>query len=133
MENYREMDSKLTRDQYQALSDWETKYGRTWKSKLRNAWITGNYDAFTGSNYLQQMRNSYGPSWLVGFRFGTPLDCMKTAERIAAPYLLMDNTDDSAHGTFETLDEARGAAIFDRLKLYTIYNSGRIVETRTND
>jgi hypothetical protein len=44
---------------------WSTKHGCTWKSKLREGWMTGDYDGFEGSSYLQQIRNTFGPSWLT--------------------------------------------------------------------
>ena len=43
------------------------------------------------------------------------------------PFLLMDDSDDSSHGTFGTLEEAKGAARYDRLKAWTIYSASRIV------
>ena len=47
--------------------------GRTWKSKLRDLWMNGQYwDAELGgadSSHLQQIRNQFGPRWLVRFRF----------------------------------------------------------------
>lgn len=52
-----------------------------------------------------------------------------TVSELYAPYLLMDDSDDSSHGTFDTVDEAKGAAIFDRLVKWTIYRAGQIVET----
>jgi hypothetical protein len=55
------------------------------------------------------------------------------AEQLLAPYLLMDDSDDSAHGTFDTLTEARCAASFDRLDKWTIYQGGQIVATYDPD
>jgi len=40
---------------------------RTWKSQLNDAWMTGNYVGFVGSHLLQQVRNQFGPEWLVKF------------------------------------------------------------------
>jgi len=61
------MDENLTSEQLQAMRKWANLYGRTWKSKLRDAWMTGDYAGFEGSNFLQQLRNAYGPSWLIHF------------------------------------------------------------------
>ena len=65
----------LTRDQLEALRTWAKHYGRTWKSSLRHAWFDGDYETFqysATSAYLQQVRNTFGPSWLV--RFVLPKD-----------------------------------------------------------
>ncbi len=58
----------LTDEQMDALQQWAHRYGRNWKTHLRDAWMTGNYGGFEASNYLQQVRNNLGPSWLVRFR-----------------------------------------------------------------
>ena len=59
---------RLSIDQLHAIELWAEKYGRNWKSALHEAWMTGDYDGFERSNYLQQVRNTFGPSWLVRFR-----------------------------------------------------------------
>jgi hypothetical protein len=58
----------LTPAQLEALCKWASTHGRTWKSSLRTAWMTGNYDGFEGACYLQQIRNTFGPSWLCNLR-----------------------------------------------------------------
>ena len=55
-------------EQLEALKAWAALYGRNWKSPLRDAWMTGDYGSFEQSNYLQQIRNTFGPSWLIRFR-----------------------------------------------------------------
>ena len=55
-------------EQLEALKAWAALYGRNWKSPLRDAWMTGDYGSFEQSNYLQQVRNTFGPSWLIRFR-----------------------------------------------------------------
>ncbi len=38
-----------------------------WKQRIRDAWISGNYDRENlehWSQELQQIRNEFGPSWL---------------------------------------------------------------------
>lgn len=63
------MSDKLTDPkQYAALLDFAQRHGRTWKSSLRQCWMTGQYGPSDASNHLQQIRNSFGPSWLVKFR-----------------------------------------------------------------
>jgi hypothetical protein len=56
-----------TSEQLQAILDWAKLYGRNWKAPLRQAWYDGNYHNFLGSHLLQQVRNTFGPSWLVRF------------------------------------------------------------------
>lgn len=51
------------------------------------------------------------------------------APELPAPYLVMDDSDDSAHGTFETWGEARGCVAYDHLSKWTIYRAGQIVES----
>ena len=61
--------------------------------------------------------------------------CQQQAEQTAGalpmPFLLMDDADDSSHGTFETLGEARGAVLYDHLTAWTIYRSGQIVDSHS--
>lgn len=61
----------LTAEQLNTLYAYAKANGRTWKAKLNDAWVAGGYDATTG-NYidasLQQIRNTFGPSWLANFR-----------------------------------------------------------------
>ena len=45
--------------------------GRNYKTAIRNAWMNGNYSAESlgqWSSQLQQIRNTFGPSWLVRTR-----------------------------------------------------------------
>lgn len=59
----------LTQEQYQSLRDYAITHGRNWKSRLRQSWADGDYEGRNDSNVLQAIRNAFGPSWLVGFRF----------------------------------------------------------------
>ena len=64
------MKQSLTPEQIQALVNFATANGRNWKSILRDAWMAGGYDAKTGQyidGALQQIRNSFGPTWLTRF------------------------------------------------------------------
>ena len=54
--------------QYAALLDYAQRNGRHWKALLNHAWMTGDYQADDDSAALQQIRNTFGPSWLVRFR-----------------------------------------------------------------
>ena len=59
----------LSDEQYDSLRDMAITYGRTWKSRLRDMWMTGDYEGRHDSNVLQGIRNTFGPSWLVRFQF----------------------------------------------------------------
>lgn len=63
-----QMINKLTDEQVDALLQWAHRNGRTWKSSLRDAWMTGDYGGFEDANFLQQVRNNLGPAWLVRYR-----------------------------------------------------------------
>jgi hypothetical protein len=54
---------KLTAEQLKAIKEYAAANGRNWKSALRHDWETGQ-----SYGDLQQIRNSFGPSWLVNFR-----------------------------------------------------------------
>ena len=60
---------KLNPEQYNALRSMATTYGRTWKSRLRLMWYDGDYEGREDAGLLQQIRNNFGPSWLIRFRF----------------------------------------------------------------
>lgn len=55
-------------EQLIALAAFATANGRTWKSALRHCWETGDYNGFEASNFLQQLRNEFGPTWLVNHK-----------------------------------------------------------------
>jgi hypothetical protein len=55
----------LTAGEVAALQGYAAKHGRTWKSKLRDAWMGGRVDE---GGTLRRLRNTHGPSWLVGYR-----------------------------------------------------------------
>ena len=42
-------------------------------------------------------------------------------------YQLYDDATNQSHGAFETMDEARAAAAFDRLKAFTVYHKGDVL------
>ena len=50
--------------QLHALEQYALANGRYWKAKLREDWEFGN-----ARGELQQLRNQFGPSWLVRFKF----------------------------------------------------------------
>jgi hypothetical protein len=53
--------------QVTALRTYAASHGRTWKSQLNQAWLTGSYDAGDPAPLLQQIRNNHGPAWLSRF------------------------------------------------------------------
>jgi hypothetical protein len=75
-----------TTEQLAALIQFAAENGRNWKSTLRACWMIGNYQ--TGTYYttadtaaLQQVRNEFGPSWLVRFSLAKA----EAAQATAAP------------------------------------------------
>ena len=63
---------RLSMEQFAALRAFADANGIRWKSKLNDAWMTGRYRDYPGTDcycYLQQVRNVFGPSWLVKFSF----------------------------------------------------------------
>jgi hypothetical protein len=65
----------ISAEQLAALRTFATANGAQWKSKLNVAWMTGRYNDYNGTEeygLLQQVRNTFGPSWLVKFSFDNP-------------------------------------------------------------
>ena len=67
------MNAGLTADQLTALRLFAKANGRRWKAELNTLWRTGaySYSVLGGADpcYLQQIRNRFGPTWLVKFSF----------------------------------------------------------------
>lgn len=59
----------LNDEQLAALALYRDTHGRYWKRELNDAWATGNYGPSDDVGPLQQVRNTFGPSWLVRFSF----------------------------------------------------------------
>lgn len=55
-------------EQIEALKEFAAIHGRNWKSALRDAWLDGDYRGFQKDWLLQQVRNTFGPSFLIKFR-----------------------------------------------------------------
>lgn len=53
-----------TTEQTAALQRFAQNHGRTWKSKLTDAWISGRDDRLPDGSLLRQVRNELGPQWL---------------------------------------------------------------------
>jgi hypothetical protein len=56
------MKPQLTAEQLAALRSYAKSHGRTWKAQLNYEWMAG-----TARGPLQQIRNSFGPTWLQRF------------------------------------------------------------------
>ena len=56
-----------TLEQWAALKAYAREHGRTWKSRLLDDWT---YARTSGP--LQQLRNSFGPRWLLLVRINEP-------------------------------------------------------------
>lgn len=53
----------LREEELVALSEYASKHGRFWKSKLRDEWLKA-----TAEPILHALRNTHGPSWLDRFK-----------------------------------------------------------------
>jgi len=60
-------DAQPNDDQLTALKAYAEKYGSGWKSSLSTAWMTGKDCNEPDGHLLRQLRNRFGPSWLVKF------------------------------------------------------------------
>jgi len=58
-----------TPEQLTALSQYAAEHGRNWKSDLNADWVEARA-CINGehSPELQQVRNNFGPGWLIKFR-----------------------------------------------------------------
>jgi hypothetical protein len=61
-------DVALTREQFEAMQRYAVQHGQTWKRALSSAWETGADEREPDGVYLRQIRNTFGPSWLMKFR-----------------------------------------------------------------
>jgi len=72
----------LSAEQLEALRTFANANGAQWKSKLNAAWSTGRYRDYAGTaeyGCLQQVRNTFGPSWLVKLSFNNlTTHCVKS-------------------------------------------------------
>jgi hypothetical protein len=75
------MHNTLTAQQLNALQSWARIRGRNWKSELNHAWMTGDYGLVAYTHSLQQVRNQFGPSWLVSFNLKKALAAAATEPR----------------------------------------------------
>lgn len=110
------MKQELTVEQLAAIQTWATSHGRTWKAALRHAWETGDYvhtEGFANSAALQQIRNTFGPSWLISFRLpaetpapaviGSHYDYQNQAWTIDGRYIACGHPDSPLCGCYGSL------------------------------
>lgn len=57
-----------TEPQMEAIKRFAETHGRTWKSRLIDAWISGRDARLPDGGLLRQVRNQLGPQWLRGFK-----------------------------------------------------------------
>lgn len=57
----------LTTEQLAALQQFAAAHGRAWKADLRYDWSAGR-----STGPLQEVRNTFGPSWLATFTLTAP-------------------------------------------------------------
>lgn len=64
--------AEMTKTQaIEILTAVKAKLGRNYKQAIRSAWMNGDYSSECleeWSSQLQQIRNSFGPTWLVNAR-----------------------------------------------------------------
>lgn len=58
----------LSPEHLEALQIFARAHTHNWKQELNRAWVTGNYPEASRLPELQQIRNTYGPTWLTRFR-----------------------------------------------------------------
>ena len=59
----------LTQEQRAALQQYAAEHGRSWKQDLHADWMHARAQVRgETSPELQQIRNSFGPSWLMKFK-----------------------------------------------------------------
>jgi hypothetical protein len=62
------MEYQITTEQEAAVAAFAKAHGRTWKSKLNEAWCNGRDAREVDGQLLRQVRNNLGPTWLVNYR-----------------------------------------------------------------
>ncbi len=54
----------LTDEQHDALQAFANRFGANWKERLSDYWMNGRDASEPKGNYLRQVRNQLGPTWL---------------------------------------------------------------------
>lgn len=63
-----EMSPQPTPEQIAAIEAFAARHGRFWKRELIAGWWSVNYPCGAESALLQQVRNNFGPTWLINYR-----------------------------------------------------------------
>lgn len=64
------MAHELTQEQAQVLKDFARYYGRNWKGHLHSLWASGRDERHKDGAILRQIRNEFGPEWLIKYKEG---------------------------------------------------------------
>jgi hypothetical protein len=57
-----------TPEQLEAILAFARSHGRYWKGELNDAWLSGADAREPNGHLLRQVRNQFGPLWLVNYR-----------------------------------------------------------------
>lgn len=98
--------------QYQALIDFAAKHGRSWKRKLNHDWSHST----NTSPLLQQVRNQFGPNWLVSFQLRTYRE--EQISVVAKHYVIAAIWADALEGTYPKASLASNLIAFDQCEKF---------------
>lgn len=79
-----------TTEQLAALDEFRKTHGQRWKHILSKCWINSAYGPTTNSGLLQQLRNQFGPAWLVAYRRGDLQVGVLQSRNRTAQYVIAD-------------------------------------------
>ncbi len=54
--------------QLEAIRAFAKRHGDDWKEVLNTAWVNGRDTNEPDGHLLRQVRNNFGPSWLIKFK-----------------------------------------------------------------
>lgn len=85
------------KEQYEALQKYASNHGRTWKMDLNLAWSNGHDCNELNGHLLRQVRNQFGPNWLVKFTLRTYR--LEQIQIVADHYIIAAIWADAPEGT----------------------------------
>lgn len=59
---------QLTQEQKDRLDTFKAAYGAGWKTVLNTMWMNGSDARQVDGHLLRQIRNQFGPSWLMKYK-----------------------------------------------------------------
>jgi hypothetical protein len=62
------MSEQPTDEQLEAIKAFAKKHGPHWKADLGAAWANGKDTNEPNGHLLRQVRNNFGPRWLIKFK-----------------------------------------------------------------